>query len=82
LTDATRELIADLRARIALLERAIAELTARPKPQPTVDELYPQGIVDFTGSVSGPALPSHRTTISGPTSLLELARLSREVLRP
>jgi hypothetical protein len=35
-----RELIADLRARIALLERAIAELTARPKPDLTA--MYPK----------------------------------------
>jgi hypothetical protein len=40
-TDATaRELIADLRARIALLERTLAELTARPKPD--LDKLYPK----------------------------------------
>ena len=40
MTDATRELIADLRARIAILERTLAELTARPKPD--LAQLYPK----------------------------------------
>jgi hypothetical protein len=52
------------RADLLKLRRDVDAMRPVPKPQPTVDELYPLGIVDFTRSVSGKPLPPNRSTLS------------------